>query len=245
MTGAIGLDHPTWGNIDLATYRYDLTIRGGGIVAVDGQGEMVWERALDEASRYRLGFEGRGDGWPFEAQPPSGLQPRDGTGNIFINYDPGRYNGVIVLRPTDDGDGVYEIRSEINTCEPSCADGNTLVRLHRWNGQDFVLDESGCPAAAQGAEALAAAVIDDFNAEAWSSIEGCASSGGLSAFAGTLLDDPRRVRHLLPERPVRPHRVLHRGSGRLRLRHPDRAGPAGRGRGRSGGRRDVNGGRPA
>lgn len=28
---------------------------------------------------------------------------RDATGNIFINYDPGRYGGVEVLRPTSAG----------------------------------------------------------------------------------------------------------------------------------------------
>ena len=37
-----------------------------------------------------------------------------------------------------DGDGTYEIRSEDNTCTPTCAAANYVITLYRWNGSDYV-----------------------------------------------------------------------------------------------------------
>ena len=90
----------------------------------------------------------------------------DATGNTFIDYNPGRYDGVFVLIPTDDGyvepeegsndfqsddrvryysartvgpgtDGRYQILSEVNDCEPSCADGTTHRKVLSWNGRSY------------------------------------------------------------------------------------------------------------
>ena len=90
----------------------------------------------------------------------------DSTGNAFVKYNPGRYDGVLVLVPTDNGyedigwdpnvhyagkrayyngelagpgaNGQYTIRLSRNNCEPSCAEGKTTtVDLH-WDGHDYV-----------------------------------------------------------------------------------------------------------
>jgi hypothetical protein len=94
--------------------------------------------------------------------------PVDAEGHIFIDYNPGRYYGVIVLRPTEegfasfgslpppddslgerwrfyssravdvDGDGTYEIEENVNTCDPSCAAASYVTTLYRWTGTDYV-----------------------------------------------------------------------------------------------------------
>ena len=90
----------------------------------------------------------------------------DATGNTFIDYNPGRYDGVFVLIPTEHGyvepeegsndfqsddrvryysartvgpgtDGRYQILSEVNDCEPSCADGTTHRKVLSWNGRSY------------------------------------------------------------------------------------------------------------
>jgi hypothetical protein len=89
----------------------------------------------------------------------------DSTGNAFVKYNPGRYEGVLVLVPTQAGfedigwrvqhysgkrayydaelsgpgpNGQYVIRASNNNCEPNCAGGTiTTVDLH-WDGHDYV-----------------------------------------------------------------------------------------------------------
>ena len=89
----------------------------------------------------------------------------DSTGNAFVKYNPGRYDGVLVLVPTEAGfedigwqvnhyagkrayydaelagpgaNGQYVIRSHHNNCDPNCAQGTvTTVDLH-WDGHDYV-----------------------------------------------------------------------------------------------------------
>lgn len=92
----------------------------------------------------------------------------DSTGNAFVDYNPGRYNGVLVLVPTETGfepidretrarddttgqrnfysaelegpgaDGQYSIKSSINDCDPSCAGGTTTTTFLVWNGTNYV-----------------------------------------------------------------------------------------------------------
>jgi hypothetical protein len=90
----------------------------------------------------------------------------DSTGNAFITYNPGRYNGVLVLIPTPDGfqnigwdtadvhymgklayyyanlqgpgpDGKYTIIQYHNDCSPSCAGGNITSQTLQWNGTNY------------------------------------------------------------------------------------------------------------
>lgn len=91
----------------------------------------------------------------------------DSTGNAFITYNPGRYDGVLVLVPTADGfedigwdsrnthysgkrayydakltgpgpDGRYTITQSNNNCEPSCAGGTVTSQVLHWDGHDYV-----------------------------------------------------------------------------------------------------------
>ncbi|WP_051198796.1 vWA domain-containing protein [Gordonia shandongensis] len=91
--------------------------------------------------------------------------PTDATGNLFVRYNPGRYNGVVVLTPTKTGfvdpgvdhtgytgkrlfyyadlkgpgaDGRYVIVQSANDCEPSCAGGTITTEDLHWNGRDYV-----------------------------------------------------------------------------------------------------------
>ena len=92
----------------------------------------------------------------------------DATGNAFIEYNPGRYGGVLVLIPTADGfedigwdqttntryygkrayyyanlegpgpDGRYTLRQFHHDCTPSCAEGTITSQDLHWNGTDYV-----------------------------------------------------------------------------------------------------------
>ena len=89
----------------------------------------------------------------------------DSTGNAFVKYNPGRYDGVLVLVPTPDGfqdigwgdthyagkrayyyaklegpgpNGQYTIRQFNNDCSPSCAAGAVTSQGLHWNGTDYV-----------------------------------------------------------------------------------------------------------
>jgi len=99
----------------------------------------------------------------------------DATGNTFVTYNPGRYDGVLVLVPTRDGfadigwdeistasdpsysgrlafyyaeligpgaDGEYSIRQSSNDCDPSCGGGMITYKDLRWNGTDYVPQDS-------------------------------------------------------------------------------------------------------
>ncbi|MFT4398040.1 hypothetical protein ACLTEW_24255 [Gordonia lacunae] len=79
----------------------------------------------------------------------------DATGNLFINYNPGRYNGLLVISSDRQGgvkhidrynadllgpgpDGQYAINQHSQDCTPSCAEGTTSTQSLRWNGTDYV-----------------------------------------------------------------------------------------------------------
>jgi hypothetical protein len=89
----------------------------------------------------------------------------DSTGNAFVTYNPGRYDGALVLVPTPDGfqdigwgdthyegkrayyyanlegpgpNGQYTIRQFNNDCTPSCAGGTVTSQILHWNGTDYV-----------------------------------------------------------------------------------------------------------
>ncbi|MCX4633460.1 hypothetical protein [Streptomyces sp. NBC_01443] len=92
----------------------------------------------------------------------------DATKNTFVIYNPGRYDGVLVLVPAKDGyedvrwtdpdihyrggryafyharlvgpgaDGRYTIIQSQNSCNPSCADGATSNVTLHWNGHEYL-----------------------------------------------------------------------------------------------------------
>jgi hypothetical protein len=106
---------------------------------------------------------------PIDAQETFGFAnpATDATGNMFVTYNPGRYNGVLVLIPDANGfedigwDGggsqhegkhayyfaqligpnsndLYTIRQAHQDCTNTCAGGITTTQDLHWNGTDYV-----------------------------------------------------------------------------------------------------------
>ncbi|MGW6142272.1 hypothetical protein ACWFRM_11260 [Streptomyces sp. NPDC055144] len=92
----------------------------------------------------------------------------DTTKNIFVIYNPGRYDGVLVLVPDKEGfadigwrspgdhytggklayydarlvgpggNGQYAIVQSSNSCTPSCAEGAIAHITLHWNGHEYL-----------------------------------------------------------------------------------------------------------
>ncbi|KQR97567.1 hypothetical protein ASG12_16845 [Williamsia sp. Leaf354] len=148
VTGTVDVVHPSWGPTRV------FTVLGKGIgpqpaciLAVDGTGTIRWSFADNNG-------ESR---WAMAASAP------DSNNNMFVTYNPGRYDGIIVLHPTADGfspigadyatgplryyyaelqgpdaSGAYAIKESSNDCEPSCAGGTVTSKILRWNGSSYV-----------------------------------------------------------------------------------------------------------
>jgi hypothetical protein len=143
--------HPAWGLVKLVT---ELTSDPGpaSLTVTDASDVLrffFWHEHL-----YAFGPAGTHP----QADPQDQVRsPVDALGHIFLGFDPGRYNGVIVLVPTRDGfddlgtlpppddyqtrfycasvvdvdhDGVYEVVEP-----PFCGSGT-----YRWRGTDYVPD---------------------------------------------------------------------------------------------------------
>lgn len=168
VTGLIPFSHPTWGPSTVATYLEGCGELGNaGIIAYDATGTERWRWKLGDTCEYELQPSSR-------SIYPSAMAPRyesaivsedqDTRGHLFIDYNPGRYNGVIVLVPTNDGfddldslprgdswsggfyyadvidvdaDGAFEILDLNNDCAQSCAGGTISNELLVWNGTDY------------------------------------------------------------------------------------------------------------
>lgn len=87
VSGVASVEHPTWGQIRVVTMLTERVLEGTGTIAAVNDDEVVL--------------------WSVQTSEMLTMSPaatdQDATGNVFINYDPGRYNGVIVLRPTAEG----------------------------------------------------------------------------------------------------------------------------------------------
>ncbi|MSO37248.1 MAG: hypothetical protein EXQ69_03240 [Acidimicrobiia bacterium] len=150
ITGEINFKHPTWGLSTLVTMKSGGDFPFGRIrmVVVDENQQVQWSR----------------DWTGYELLAPAPV-PTDITGHLFVNFNPGRYNGVIILDPvpggfrdfeslptdggngyntrfydaeaTDlDADGQYEIDVGLHDCNtPPCTPMHTIFR---WNGRDYV-----------------------------------------------------------------------------------------------------------
>jgi len=117
---------------------------------IDASGHKVWDFKADDQL------------WDLKPAPSA----VDKIGHIFINYDPGRYNGVIVLGPIGhgfddfgsfpsgsdpaswrfydavasdtDGNGTFVIDVSQQSCVPDCASGGITHVLFRWDGSEYV-----------------------------------------------------------------------------------------------------------
>jgi hypothetical protein len=149
ITGQARVPHPAWGEVTVVTALDDKQC--AHLYAINASGTVLWNPPLHQA----CGME------RFALNAP----PLDGTGNVFIVYNPGRYNGVIILQATDDGfadfeilpssgdltrarfysaeltdsngDGVFEIKQTSNDCRPDCATGNHRDFVFQWNGTNY------------------------------------------------------------------------------------------------------------
>lgn len=144
--------HPELGAVTIGLSRNGQGLNGRGCVAtVDRRGKTLLKQIVaiyDDELRF--------------AEPVT-----DATGNAFLTYNPGRYNGVITLVPSESGyeeigwqhddlgyestthayysaelegpggDGRYVIKASANDCEPSCADGTITTTTLRWNGSRY------------------------------------------------------------------------------------------------------------
>ncbi len=160
-TGTIAFDHPTWGPSYLVTTEPASGSLGEAtITALDARGEVRW--SYRHTSMYAMSPVGVPDSY-------SGVDPLvdravDANGHLFVLYNPGRYNGIIVLAPTQDGfedfgslpapddyqgafyyaevigatdDGAFVIEGSANDCIPSCAGGAVTSVQYTFDGSDY------------------------------------------------------------------------------------------------------------
>lgn len=165
VTGRIPLEHQRWGSIILASVGPSSgnACPTRALFAVDATKNVVWDPGVGPGLRplelfAPAGAAGKASGYGSDVP-----KPIDASGRIFFDWNPGRYNGVTVLAASTDGfssfhslpdkgydtkfyaadvtdvenDGVYEIRSESNDCEPDCASGTQAETIFRFSGSDF------------------------------------------------------------------------------------------------------------
>ncbi|MFY1683581.1 hypothetical protein ACN265_18780 [Micromonospora sp. WMMD730] len=148
VTDQTNFVHPKWGRSVLFVTMPADGVEGFevNLVVINSAGEVKWHYSAE---------------WPeLKIATPA----QDVTGKIFVNYNPGRYDGVIILQPSsdsfvtfgslppagdyrarfysavlrdDDRDGIYEIVQSHNDCEPSCAEGKITNVTYRWAGTDY------------------------------------------------------------------------------------------------------------
>lgn len=155
------LDHRDIRHPDLGPVRVFLVRRSGSdgpagcVAAVTGSGRALAPVEVDV-------------NWSMEDPLRFAAPATDSTKNLFVVYNPGRYDGVLVLVPTADGfadigwrspdehysggrfafyyarpvgpgkDGEYAIVHYIKGCDPSCAEGATAKVTLRWDGHDYL-----------------------------------------------------------------------------------------------------------
>ena len=155
VTGSIKFSHPTWGPSVLVTTLPRPVGCGTPqprVLVLDAQGRVRWQRTFQDC---------------FETLAPFST-PRDRTGHLLVTYNPGRYDGVIVLNPVPggmedfgslppagdyagrfyfaelkdiDGDGKFEIVASNTECGLGCAGeaaATITTSVYRWNGTEYV-----------------------------------------------------------------------------------------------------------
>ena len=156
--------HPAWGLVRLVTQRNSDDGRDPGpasLTVTDASGAV----RFSWWNEHMYWFAPAGT-VPTEYGEADVRAPVDVRGNVFLDYDPGRYNGVIVLVPTEtglddlgtlppppddyagrfycaattdlDADGVYEIvEPKFCECAPECLP-DASRHAYRWDGADYV-----------------------------------------------------------------------------------------------------------
>lgn len=100
LTSQATITHPAWGKLVFATFLSPMGSQGGGaIAAFTEEGQLVWSTRVSDLYELKV------------ATPA-----QDSTGNIFVNWNPGRYNGIDIFQPTNNG---FSIPSRKNPQEVS------------------------------------------------------------------------------------------------------------------------------
>jgi len=153
VEGTTVIQHPAWGSTTIIVCgpmldATDSPVSTAGVLAVDATGSVKWSWLYGDNYTFRL------------AEPAT-----DASGNIFVVYNPGRYDGVMIMRPTNDSidvlattyngyqveptplyfydtnlygpgsDGLYEIVQSNGDCVQSVTDCETFFV---WDGTTYV-----------------------------------------------------------------------------------------------------------
>ncbi|MFJ8768801.1 hypothetical protein [Streptomyces clavifer] len=151
------IQHPKLGPVRVFLVQRPASVSrpAGCVAAVTGSGRALAPVDVDA-------------NWSMEDPLRFAAPATDSTKNTFVIYNPGRYDGVLVLVPTADGfadigwrsaddhysggrfafyfarpagpgkDGAYAIVQSIKGCDPSCAEGATAQVTLRWDGHDYL-----------------------------------------------------------------------------------------------------------
>ena len=157
VTGTTVIQHQAWGPTTIIVCgkvggSFESGIENAGVLAVDNTGSVKWwTSSRDDHVMYEL------------ADPAT-----DASGNIFVLYNPGRNNGVMILRPTADdievlaasygayleqksplyfysaglvgpgSDGLYQIRQYEDNCGIICTSDTDPHTTYVWDGTTYV-----------------------------------------------------------------------------------------------------------
>lgn len=148
-SGSVHFEHPTWGRSVLATCKTAEPPGVMGAAVFDRAGRLQWKRRIDDTF------------YEFRVNAPGA----DASGNLFVIYNPGRYDGLEIYRPTADGmrilagweagemkepnfyyaeiagpgqDGLFRVIQWNNDCTPDCAGGTITSKTYRWDGRAYV-----------------------------------------------------------------------------------------------------------
>ncbi len=156
--------HPNLGQLDVVTRQMGQGQGDSTIDITNADGRSVYHRAAGLESLTPLG-----DVIPADASTAP-LATVDALNHIFIQYNPGRYDGILVLVPVATGfddlnsgwdadtatgrfystaasdvnnDGQYELQTTVNDCSPSCAEGLGTTEMSVWDPTAYDYVDAG------------------------------------------------------------------------------------------------------
>jgi hypothetical protein len=136
VTGTMNFTHPTWGQVRIETYTERSfpvfsDSKSGYRIIDPSDGRLLHDKAINDML-YELGIESR-----------------SADGFMFITYNPGRYNGVIVLRATKDG--IEDFGTDSFPRTYSGRFYNAKVQFGASSGFSIILSQNDClPSCAAG-----------------------------------------------------------------------------------------------
>lgn len=149
-SGSMEFQHPGWGTVTLRAFAPETPPGTAGVAVVSSTGETLWHLPASQAEQPQ-----------YEWSITTAAVDTDGL--IFLTYNPGRYDGVAVLRPSQAGmdvlawpydvpgsqsfynaqidgpdqGGRHAIIQWTQDCNPSCATGQLTAERLTWDGTRF------------------------------------------------------------------------------------------------------------